>query len=78
MHTLGALEVRIVVAPLARELIELFLNIGIRIGCGSFGIWIGMAGPVIFHQRGEAGLRRGSIALLIRSTRHRQSSVTAN
>ncbi len=76
MHTLGALEVRIIVALLARRLVELFLNIGIRIGFGSFGIWIGMAGPVIangFRRRGEARRRRGIVLLLRISPRHWQA-----
>ncbi len=70
-----------VVALLARRLIEFFLNISIRFIFSSFGILLGMAGPVIatdFLQSSEGGQRRGSIVLLIRSTRHWQSSVKGN
>ena len=66
---------------LARRLVELFLNIGIRFGIGSFGIRLGMGGPVIaigFRRRREAGRLRGSIHLLRFWTRHCQSIVTAN
>ena len=45
-------------ARLARRLVELFLNIGIRFGIGSSGIRTDMAGPGIaigFRRRSEAG-----------------------
>ena len=70
-----------VVALLARRLVELFLNIGIRFGFGSFGIRLGMAGPVIandFRRRREAGRGKGIVLLLRFSTRHWQLSVTGN
>ena len=60
---------------IARRLVEFFLDIGIRFYIGSFGIRLAMAGPVIanvFRQHSEAGRRRGSILLLIWSTRHWQ------
>jgi hypothetical protein len=41
------LVVTIVVALVARLLLEFFPEIGIRFGFGSFGFRIGMAGPVI-------------------------------
>ena len=53
---------------IARRLVDLFLDIGIRFGIGSFGIRLAMAGPVIangFGGRSEAGLQKGSIVLLI-------------
>jgi hypothetical protein len=52
------------VALLARRLVDLFLNIGIRFGFGSFGTRTGMAGPVIandFRRRSAALLRRGIV-----------------
>ena len=55
----SVIEVRMVLALLARRLVELFLDIGIRFGIGSFGIRLGMAGLVIvngFDRRSEAGL----------------------
>ena len=70
-----------VVAPLARRLVKLFLNIGIRFGFGSFGIRLGMAGPVIendFRRCREAGRRKGIVLLFRFSTRLWQSSVTGN
>ncbi len=70
-----------VVALLARRLTELFFNIGIRFGFGSFGIRTGMAGPVIangFLRRSEAGRRKGIVVLFRFATRHWQSSVTGN
>ena len=63
-------------APLARRLVEFFLNIGIRFGFHSFGIRSGMAGPVIangFRRRREAGRRKGSIDLPRFWTGHWQS-----
>ena len=69
-------EVRIVLALLARRLVEFLLGIGIRLGFHSFGIRLAMAGPVTaigFRRRSEGGRRRGSIALVIRSTRHCKS-----
>ncbi len=51
-----------VLSLLARRLVELFLDIGIRFGFGSFGIRLGMAGPVIvidFRWPIETGRRRG-------------------
>ncbi len=65
---LSVLEVRVVPALLARRLIELFLDIGIRFGFGSYCIRLAMAGPVIaiaFRGRRKACLLRGSILLLI-------------
>ncbi len=62
-----------VVALLASLLAEWFLNIWIRFIFGSFGIRLGMAGPVIatgFLQSREARRLRGRIVLLIRLTRH--------
>ena len=70
-----------VVALLARRLVEFFLNIGIRFGFGSFGIRLGMAGPVIandFRRRREAGRGKGIVLLLRITTRHWQMSVTGN
>ena len=61
-------EVRIVLALLARRLVELFLDIGIRFGLHSFGIRLAMAGPVIaigFRRRRVAGRLKGSMVLLI-------------
>ncbi len=52
--------VAIVVALLARRLVEFFLNIGIRFGFGSFGIRLGMAGPVIATGVEEPGGERPS------------------
>ncbi len=52
-----------VVALLASRLVEFFLNIGIRFVFVSFGILLGMAGPVIatvFRRRSEGGLQRAS------------------
>jgi hypothetical protein len=75
-HDLSVLEVRMVLSLLARRLVELFLNIGIRIGFGSFSIRTCTAGPVIangFRLHSKAGWRRGNLILLIRSTRHWQS-----
>ena len=63
-------------ALLARRLVKLFLKIGISFGIGSFGIRLGMGGPVIafgFRRRRVAGRRKGSIALLRCWTRHWQS-----
>ena len=57
-----------VLALLARRLVELFLDIGSIFGIGSFGIRTGMAGPVIaigFRRRSEAGRLKDSIVLLI-------------
>ena len=70
-----------VVVLLARRLTKLFLNIGIRFGFGSFGIRLGMAGPVIandFRRRGEARRGKGIVLLLRFSTRHWQLSMKAN
>ena len=55
-------EVRTVLAFLARRLVELFLDVGIRFGFGS------ASGPVIangFRQGGEARRRKGIFLLLI-------------
>ncbi len=64
----SVLEERMVLSLLARRLFELFLNIGVRSIFGSFGIRLGMAGPVIangFRLRREIGRRRGNVPLLI-------------
>ncbi len=69
----SVLAERMVLSLLARRLVELFLNIGIRFGFGSFGILLGMAGPVIaigFRRRRETGRRRGIELLLTLSIRH--------
>ena len=68
-----------VLSLLARRLIELFLNIGIKFNFGSFGIRLGMAGPVIaigFRRRRETGRRRGIVLLLLFLIRHLQKSLT--
>ncbi len=49
-----------VVALLARRLTELFLNIGIRFGFGSFGIRLGMAGPTFVGVEKPGGERASS------------------
>ena len=67
-HDFIVIEVRTVLAHLTRRLVEMFLDIGIRLGFGSSGIRLVMACPVIaigFRQRREAGRRKGSILLLI-------------
>ena len=54
----SVIAVSIVLALLARRLVEFFLDIGIDFVFSSFGIRIGMAGPVIaigFGGRKEAG-----------------------
>ena len=56
----SVIELRMVLAPLARRLDELFLDIGIKFGFGSSGIRLAMDGPVIaigFRRRREAGRR---------------------
>jgi hypothetical protein len=66
---------RMVLSLLAHRLFELFLNIGIRINFGFFGIWLGMAGPVIangFRRRSKTGRRRGIELLLTFSIRYWQ------
>ncbi len=70
-----------VVARLNSRVVVFFLNIGIRFRFGSFGIWLGMAGPVNandFRRRREAGRQKGIVLLLRFSTRHWYSSVTGN
>ena len=63
----SVLAERMVLSLLARRLFELFLNIGIRFGFGSFGIRFGMAGPVIaidLRRHRETGRRRAPRHLL--------------
>ena len=58
-------------------LVKLFLFICCRFCIHSFGMRLGMAGPCIvfdFRRRREGCIRRGSIFLLIWSTRHWQST----
>ena len=69
----SVLAERMVLSLLARRLIELFLNIGIRFIFGSFGLRLGMAGPVIaigFRRHREAVRQKGIVLLLTFSIRH--------
>ncbi len=71
----NVLAQRMVLSLLARRLIELFLNIGMQIIFGSFGLRLGMAGPVIaigFRRRRGAGRQKGIVLLLTFSIRHWQ------